>query len=209
MVPALSLALEGDVANQRFEEIDVERINVIEPDGTLRLTLSNRKRSPDPMFEGTPHDRTGQREAGLIFFTDDGVECGGIAFGRRDGEMGASLTFDRYGQDQTVFLSHGERNGVYESGLLIIDRPSIPLVEQADEIIRAQNMPDGPEKQSEMQRLSEGVAVRVSIGRGADGTAGLHLMDSKGKPRIKLYVGADDEPRLEFLDADGNVTKSF
>ena len=35
-------------ARQRFQEIDIERINVIERDGRVRLVLSNAERQADP-----------------------------------------------------------------------------------------------------------------------------------------------------------------
>ena len=34
---------------QRFTEIDVERINVLEADGTVKLVIANRQRAPDQM----------------------------------------------------------------------------------------------------------------------------------------------------------------
>jgi hypothetical protein len=41
----------------KFDEIDVERINIVEKDGKLRLVLSNRDRSPAVLFKGSPSDR--------------------------------------------------------------------------------------------------------------------------------------------------------
>src|ERR1043165_443990 len=38
----------------RFTEIDVERINIVEPDGKLRLVISNRSRSIGPIYKGKP-----------------------------------------------------------------------------------------------------------------------------------------------------------
>ena len=36
--------------NTKFEEIAVERINVVEKDGKLRLVIANRARLPDPVI---------------------------------------------------------------------------------------------------------------------------------------------------------------
>jgi hypothetical protein len=33
---------------QQFEEIDVQRINVVEKDGQIKMVLSNKERFPDP-----------------------------------------------------------------------------------------------------------------------------------------------------------------
>ena len=40
------------VKTQHFDEIDVRRINVREPDGTLRLVISNRARLPGVIVRG-------------------------------------------------------------------------------------------------------------------------------------------------------------
>ena len=196
------------MATQRFEEIDVERINVREPDGTLRATIASNARQPDPVLEGTPDDRTGSRGAGMLFFNDEGFECGGLVFGGKDGEASASLTFDRYGTDQILQFAYGEREGMYEAGLVLMDRPATPITEIIDEQRRIQSLPEDEQAQA-MQRLNEGLAARVVIGRGPDGRAGVLLNDSKNRPRILLEVDGNDEPRLQFLDADGNVTFSL
>src|SRR5687767_7640344 len=112
------------MANQKFEEIDVERINVREPDGTLRMTIAGNARTPDPLLEGTDMDRTGTRGAGLLFFTDEGFECGGLVYTGKDGEAAASLTYDRYRTDQVIQVAYGERDGAWEGGLVIQDRPA-------------------------------------------------------------------------------------
>ena len=47
--------------NARFESIDVQRINVVEPDGTVRLVLSGKALFPGIIFkkEEYPHPRSG------------------------------------------------------------------------------------------------------------------------------------------------------
>ena len=46
----------GEIQGTRakFDEIDVERINVIEPDGKYRLVISNRPRSIGPIYKRKP-----------------------------------------------------------------------------------------------------------------------------------------------------------
>jgi hypothetical protein len=196
------------MATQRFEEIDVERINVREPDGTLRATIASNARQPDPVLEGTPDDRTGSRGAGMLFFNDEGFECGGLVFGGKDGEASASLTFDRYGTDQIVQFAYGEREGMYEAGMVVMDRPATPITDLIEEQRRIKRLPQ-EEQTAAIERMSEGLAARIVIGRGPDGRAGVLLNDSKNRPRIRLEVDGNDEPRLQFLDADGNVTFSL
>ena len=48
----------------RFTEIDVERINVFEKDGKLRLTISNAERLPQPIIGGKSYPLRGGTGAG-------------------------------------------------------------------------------------------------------------------------------------------------
>ena len=50
----------------KFEEIDVERINIVEADGKLRMTISNQERVPDPVINGNTYAgaRRGSRARG-------------------------------------------------------------------------------------------------------------------------------------------------
>jgi hypothetical protein len=42
-----------------------------------------------------------------------------------------------------------------------------------------------------------------------DETAQVQIRDTAGRVRIRLLVDPDDNARLEFLDAEGRVTKSI
>src|SRR5215831_9710828 len=116
----------------KFDEIDVRRINVWEPDGTLRIVISNKARFPGLIFKGKeyPHPRP---QAGMLFFNDEGTENGGLIFGGhkdKNGKIvdsGGSLTFDQYEQDQIVQIegSH-DRNGHF-AGLSVFDRSDRPI----------------------------------------------------------------------------------
>jgi hypothetical protein len=95
---------------QRFTEIDVERINVVEPDGRLALAIANTQRIAAPMIDGKelPLELSQGRvgSAGMIFFDPQGTEVGGLTFRtelRPDGTYTAtrSLTFDQHQQDQS------------------------------------------------------------------------------------------------------------
>src|SRR5690554_2237171 len=91
-----------------FEEIDVQRLNLREPDGTLRYVLASSARLPGAIIRGQeyPHPRP---QAGMLFYNDEETELGGLVFaGGQDEDgvirSGGSLTFDRYEQDQIVQL---------------------------------------------------------------------------------------------------------
>src|SRR3712207_5577511 len=71
---------------QRFEVIDVERINVVEKDGRLRMVISNRERQTPVVVDGKTFPQEGGRSAGMIFFNEKGDEVGGLIFRGNTGE---------------------------------------------------------------------------------------------------------------------------
>ena len=113
--------------NQRFGEIDVERINIIEPDGKLRMVISNRPRSIGPIYKGEPFGYPGGSRPGIIFFNDEGTENGGLVFTGRQQPDGTytsnvGMSFDQFNQDQVVVLNYADDNGTRRLGLTINDR---------------------------------------------------------------------------------------
>ena len=65
-------------------------------------------------------------------------------------------------------------------------------------------------KPEEGTTLGEAGATRLSIGLDkSEGTAFIVLADNQGLPRIRMSVGEDGEPRLEFWDADGELIQSL
>ena len=54
--PVHSVFAQSD-RKQRFTEIDVERINIREADGTVKLVIANRERAPDQVSEGQSRPR--------------------------------------------------------------------------------------------------------------------------------------------------------
>src|SRR5882672_3740755 len=61
---------------QKFDEISVERLNVIEKNGQLIAVISNRDRMPDPITNGKAFKT--ERPPGMIFYNGEGDECGGL-----------------------------------------------------------------------------------------------------------------------------------
>ena len=203
---------------QKFAEIDVERINVVEKDGKLRMVISNRDRSIGPIYKGKPFGYPGGTRPGIIFFNDEGTENGGLTFmGKReaDGTFRAQsgFSFDQFNQDQILYFQYNDNNGRRNTGLTIADRADVDiytLVAERDSIQKA--IPAGPARDSAMVKWAaprNGVplfAQRVYVGRDASKAALLNLSDRNGKPRLRLMVDSLGTPSLEFLDASGNVT---
>src|SRR5229473_5084360 len=88
---------------QNWGEISVERINVVDADGTLRLVIANKDRMHPGVMDGKVIDRP-RPVAGLIFFNDQGDEVGGLTYtGQEQGgerRADAGIMFDQLKQDQ-------------------------------------------------------------------------------------------------------------
>lgn len=69
----------------QFDVIQVHRIDVVEPDGTLRMVISNKNRLPPVIVKGKEHPEFGEPrpQAGMLFYNDEGSENGGLIFGGR------------------------------------------------------------------------------------------------------------------------------
>jgi hypothetical protein len=164
-----------------FAELTVQRINVVEPDGTLRMVISDHARLPGIIVHGKESSFE-RPQAGMLFYNDEASENGGLIFGGRrnaKGEIadsGGSLSFDRYGANQVVQLIGVDDKEDHLSGLSVTDSIS----------------------GTETHR-------RLWVGRGDDGAAVVALMDADGRKRMIMQVKSDGSSSLSFLDAKGKV----
>jgi hypothetical protein len=189
----------------RFEEIDVERINIVEPDGRIALVLANKERLPGPVIGGKTYERVGLKSPGILFYNHKGDESGGLrtASSETNGKYvaGAGLAFDRYNGDEVIGMRYNEDDGNRTVVLRILDQPDAPPAEQKSNFERARTLPSGPERDA--LRRQAVANQRVLIGTSSDKAAAVSLFDGNGRPRIRLSVTVEGEAKLEFLDADG------
>ena len=199
---------------QRFTEIDVERMNVIEADGTVKLVIANRERAPDQISEGQSRPRAANnKSAGITFFDDAGDEAGGLKV-RGDRRAGPSarrhLLFDQHRGDQVLGLISEETDTARTAGMTVWDRPDLPLPEVVARYERIQKMPAGPERaklEAEFEACCAGFgATRVFVGKNRGRDAVLGLSDARGRERLRLIVTAQGTARIEFLDEAGRRT---
>lgn len=189
----------------RFAEIDVERINIVEPDGRTKLVLANSERLPGPIMGGKTYERVGLKSPGILFYNHKGDESGGLrtASDEKDGKYGAGagLAFDKYNGDEVIGMRYNDDNGNRTVAFRILDQPDAPPAEQKSNFERAKTLPPGPER--EALRRQAVANQRVLIGTSSDKSAAVTLFDGNSRPRIRLSVSVDGEARLEFLDANG------
>jgi hypothetical protein len=184
----------------KFEEIDVQRINIREPDGTLRMVISSMSRFPDQIeMDGEKRDHP-RKNAGMLFFNDEGVENGGLVFaGRKDAEGKVTgfvhLSMDQYKQDQVIALNQVEDDERRTAGLTVFDRPQKSIMQSILEKEATGKMPQ------------EGYAERLYVGKNSKRESVVELSDADNKVRMRLLVQAGGEAAIEFLDAKGRVQR--
>ncbi|MCH9691908.1 MAG: hypothetical protein K0U59_07585 [Gammaproteobacteria bacterium] len=195
-----------------FEEISVERINIVEKSGLNRMVLANSDKSPGVDKFGKEVWHSGTPRPGMIFYNNEGTENGGFIFGggKQEGEVkhGLHMSFDRYNQDQTLYMQHLERPGLLLSGLTVMDRPKQDLDFYFDKKYKeAKKLGD----EITVARLEKQIEREKPFGarRGfygiINGDAKLELHDSNGKKRIQMLVTEAGEAKLEFLNSQGEV----
>jgi hypothetical protein len=182
LLAAFTIAGSASARVQHYDEIDVQRLNVRESDGTLRMVISNHARLPGVIVRGRENPRADRPYAGMLFYNDEGTENGGLVFGghrNANGDVvdsGVSLSFDRYGAtSQFVQLAGVSDSTNHIVGLTLSDTDAT------------------------------GNRRRIVIGPDKEGSASVSLMDRDGRKRIVLQVTSDGTPAISFLDADGKI----
>ena len=200
-------------SRQTFGEIDVERINVVEKDGRVRLVIANSGRQAVTVIDGRQILPNRPRDAGFIFFNDEGDEDGGLTWsGRTEGGIphaNAGLSFDQYKQDETVTLRYSQTGTDRSAGLTVADRPDASI----GAAVRLNDAASDEARAKVRQELVDsGVLVsrpRMFAGKDTSGTAAVALSDGNGKRRLLLSVDRAGAAKIEFLDANGKVTRSI
>jgi hypothetical protein len=145
---ALGLMLRGHAAAGHkvtdIDEINVHRINIIEPDGKPRVIISNRASMAGVYWAGKEYNHAARDSGGLLFFDDEGTEVGGMLFNNRrqgdNNEVYSGLTLDQFHQDETLMLMYNEEKGRRAVGMMVQDRPNeslLPVIELSDKLAKA------------------------------------------------------------------------
>lgn len=206
--------------NASFDTITVRRINIVEPDGTPRLIISDKAEFPGEPFKGKEMPRPDRNDsAGMLFMNDEGTENGGLLFGGNQSSDGkfhswGHLSFDEYEQDQTLALQTSQDGDDRESGYQINDNgPTLFTPEVMAALDKLRAMPDGPEKDKARAEFAAkypiGLRPRARLARLADNSTQFRLYDPEGRTRIMLRVAADGTPTMQFLDAAGKATSQW
>lgn len=167
------------------DRISARRIDIVDADGTIRMTLSGE--TPAPIIDGIQYKRA-FNVAGLILYDDKGSERGG--FGTADVEGGMAV----------LALDHPAMDAI---GWRVSPDGSVAFtINQAPPLVREPALDDA---------LIPGVSVptRMQFMVAADGTPSVSLSDQNDKPRIRMTVTDDGFGSIQFLNAAGQVIHSI
>ncbi|HYE86275.1 MAG TPA: hypothetical protein VEA16_07960 [Vicinamibacterales bacterium] len=208
----LFTAFTQSPAPQRIDELTVQRLNVVDANGTLRFVLSNKDRMHPGVMDGVTINRP-RPVAGMLFFNDEGDEVGGLTYtgtddnGRR---ANAGIMFDQLKQDQTIGISYNEGNGQRSAGLQVWDRSEQPLSDLIKGLNAANALPEGPQRDEAVKAVRAKAPPgprRLFVGKNTDKAATVSLADANGKPRLVMTVTADGAASIDFLDAGGKTVQ--
>ena len=198
-------------ATQKFDEITVQRLNVADADGTLRMVISNKDRMHPGVMDGKTIDRP-RPVAGILFFNDEGDEVGGLTFTGRETngvrQANAGIMFDQFKQDQTIGFSYSEGNGRRTAGFQVWDRSNSRLSELIQKLNDANKIADATDREAAIAAVRASAPPgprRVFVGKNAERAATVSPADADGTPRLTLTVDAGGNPRIEFLDQQGKI----
>ena len=203
--------------NRTFETITARRINIVEPDGTVRLTISNRADFPGAWNRGKEYPRPDRKDAaGMLFMSEEGTEQGGFIWGAGqlpDGSIQnhAHLSFDQYEENQVFAIDAGQDGKEKFSRISVTDQGSYPIDEKRKTNEAIEKLPPS-ERDAAWDRFfatHKSDVKRIELGRSPDGAVGLELRDPDGKVRIVLSVRPNGEPILQFMGADGKLVREL
>lgn len=218
-------AFNKNAVKERFEQIDVERINIIGENDKPVMAITNKRLIPGVAVNGKTYplsfsDGRGDY-SGIIFYNEQGDEVGGLVFNgwpKDDSTYFAieHLSFDQWKQNQVVAMQYLDNGYSRRAGLRVWDRSTEVTTDQLWDLHVARNAAPknsrlydslNNEIRAYRERRENGVE-RMFVGS-KNNVAQIQLRDTKGNIRIKIYVDENDQAKLEFLDESGAVKKSF
>jgi hypothetical protein len=167
------------------DRISARRIDIVDADGTIRMTLSGE--TPAPIIDGIQYKRA-FNVAGLILYDDKGSERGG--FGTADVEGGMAV----------LALDHPAMDAI---GWRVSPDGSVAFsINQAPPLLREPGLDNV---------LVPGVSTptRMRFSVEADGTPAVSLSDKNNQPRIRMTVTDEGFGSIQFLNAEGQVIHSI
>ena len=203
---------------QEVDELIVKKITVVGEDNLPRMVLSNESRQHSGRMNGKDWEKR-ERPSGIIFFNNQGDECGGLVFQtkEKDGKItsGMSFTMDNYKDDQVIQILNDEfytdGKAYIKRGISINEFPIGSNVdERNDKLKELSTIEDENERKAKINELmeKEGSVNRLFIGKTKGNSSGLFLAGPDGSPKMMIYVDENGVPKIQTFNENG-VVKDF
>ncbi|MDX2360977.1 MAG: hypothetical protein QNK23_09235 [Crocinitomicaceae bacterium] len=205
----------SNTANQRFDEITVERINIVEPDGKLMMVISNRERQHPGMVNGENFEDR-ERPPGILFFNEEQDEVGGlIYYGNKKDGANLVLSIDQYKNDQVMqLMQYTNAEGDNRYGLQLWERDkdfSAHALQTTIDSLEAAGY-NYRRKMEFLKEMNGGKPInepRMFIGKNYNRETGLFLQDQNGVERLRFYIDENNSPRIEVLNEEGEIVRDI
>lgn len=170
----------------KFDEIDVQRINIVDSQGHKFLVLANKARFPLPVVNGKEYPRS-INPSGIVFYDEKGTECGGIAVASLPKARRTAIIFDYSNTEAIGFSAYETKSGEYGAGMSIQDRNPLG---------------------SDIMKVGTEGTNRILL-ENDNKNAELSLSDVKGNKRIRLRVDSIGTANIQFFNEKGEVISSL
>ena len=181
-VAFLMLFYSFNTLHQKFDEITVKRINIVDDKGVNRMIISNQERMEPPILFGKKYKRA-LNPAGIIFYNEKGDECGGLAISKNPETNTYALAFDYDNADAIGILTQqSNKNNHYNSGIVINDK--------------------------DLSGKIGGNTNRINL-MTDNGNSGLVINGPDEKPRIIISVDSLGNPLFKILNNEGKLIKEI
>ncbi|MBA3067839.1 MAG: hypothetical protein FP825_05075 [Hyphomonas sp.] len=170
---------EVQVESVDYESLRVRRIDVVDAEGIIRMTLAGDL--PNPVIDGVEWRRS-TPVGGLVLRDDHGNERGGFGFASKFGAVVFALDHNNGEAAGFNTLPDGSAN------MMLISRPA-----QARNASLGDHLVPGP------------TTTPIQMSVTPEGAPVLMLNDAEDRPRMRLKVSEEGYGVIEFLDAEGNI----
>ena len=183
----------ADNTNQKFDEITVERINIVESDGKLKMVLSNQERQHPGMMDGNVYPPR-ERAPGIVFFNEEQDEIGYLGYhgNKENGGNNVYLSIDQYKNDQVMQLMHyTNKNGDNRYGLQLWERDkNFTMSKRLRVMDSLENAGYNYRRKLEfLEEMNDGEPIleqRMFIGKNYNREMGLFIQDKYGIDRLRF-----------------------
>ena len=216
----ISAYRQKDSSNEKFDEISVDRINIVDKKGVTKMVIA----SQDMLRKDAKGINTVDfNYSGMLFRNEEGEECGGLIYNGKKTATGqesdAGLTFDQYNQDQVININHSESvdsdRSAINDGITIIQRPDYTKKKEEYKLYAdIENMNVTKEQKDSVKGYyaDQGVVSRRRLFLGVDrgvknnkpyNETGLFIKNKMGNIIMKIFVDYDNIPHFEVYDPNG------